>query len=77
MGLANEISSVKKMDNALNRPKITDEKIAVIRKLIEENPKMGRSKLSVLLCEMWNWRHPNGKVKGMSCRKMKQALSAY
>ena len=57
-----------------NRPEITDEKIAVIRKLIEENPNMGRTKLSVLLCEMWEWRDANGKTKDMSCRDMLRAL---
>jgi hypothetical protein len=57
-----------------NRPEITEGKIAVIQKLIEENPDMGRSKLSVLLCEMWEWRDANGKTKDMSCRDMLRAL---
>src|SRR5690554_4290604 len=57
-----------------NRPEITDEKIAVIRKLIEENPNMGRTKLSVLLCEMLEWRDANRKTKDMSCRDMLRAL---
>lgn len=60
--------------NNFNRPEKTDEKIAVIRKLIEENPGMGRSKLSVLLCEMWDWRGSNGQTKNMSCRDMLRAL---
>ena len=60
--------------NTFNRPEITEEKIEVIRKLIEENPKMGRSKLSVLLCEMWNWRGPNKQTKDMSCRDMLRSL---
>jgi len=60
--------------NTFNRPEITDEKIAVIRKLIEENPDIGRTKLSVLLCEMWDWRGPNGQTKDMSCRDMLRAL---
>jgi len=57
-----------------NRPDITDEKVAFIQKLIEENPNMGRSKLSVSLCEMWDWRGSNGQLKDMSCRDLLLSL---
>lgn len=60
--------------NTFNRPEITDEKIEYIRRLITENPDMGRTKLSVILCEIWNWRGSNGKLKDMSCRDMLRAL---
>jgi len=60
--------------NTFNRPEITDEKIKLIRRLIEENPNMGRSQLSVTLCEMWGWRGQNGKLKDMSCRDMLRTL---
>ncbi len=56
------------------RPEITDQKIEEITRLLFENPSMGRSKLSIMLCEMWNWRGPNGQVKDMSCRDMLRAL---
>jgi hypothetical protein len=57
-----------------NRPEITDEKIALIKRLIEENPNMGRSKLSVVLCEIWDWRNSNGQTKSMSCRDLLLSL---
>ncbi len=57
-----------------NRPEITEEKIELIRRLIAENPDMGRSRLSVMLCEMWGWRSSNGKTKDMSCRDLLLAL---
>ena len=57
-----------------NKPEITEERIEDIRRLIEENPGMGRTKLSVALCEMWNWRGANGKVKDMSCRDLLRSL---
>jgi hypothetical protein len=60
--------------NTFNRPEITDEKIELIRRLIAENPNMGRTKLSVTLCEMWGWRGQNNKPKDMSCRDMLRAL---
>ncbi|MGQ9844346.1 MAG: Druantia anti-phage system protein DruA [Spirochaetota bacterium] len=60
--------------NTFNRPEITDEKIKVIRKLIEENPDMGRTGLSKLLCEMWGWCGVNGQLKDIPCRDMLRAL---
>ena len=60
--------------STFNRPEITNEKIEVIRKLIEENPGIGRTKLSRMLCEMWDWRGQNGQLKDMSCRDMLRAL---
>lgn len=57
-----------------NRPEITDRKIEEITRLLEENPGIGRTRLSVMLCEMWNWRGLNGQVKDMSCRDMLLAL---
>lgn len=60
--------------NTFNRPEITDEKIELIKRLIAENPNMGRTKLSVTLCEMWGWRGQNNSLKDMSCRDMLRAL---
>ena len=57
-----------------NRPEITDEKVAFIQRLIEENPNMGRSKLSVVLCEMWDWRGSSEQLKDMSCRDLLLSL---
>ena len=59
------IENMKTM-NTNNRPEITDKKIEEIKKLISENPSLGRTNLSVMLCEMWNWRGLNGQVKDMS-----------
>ena len=56
------------------RPEITDELIDFIRQTIADNPGLGRSKLSVLLCEAWNWRNSAGRTKDMSCRDMLAAL---
>ena len=64
------ISSMK----TFNRPEITDEKVAFIKRLIAENPDMGRSKLSVVLCEMWDWRGSSEQLKDMSCRDLLLSL---
>ena len=57
-----------------NRPEITEELLEHIRKTISENPDMGRTKLSVVLCEIWGWRDAVGRVKDMSCRDLLSSL---
>jgi len=57
-----------------NRPEITEERLEQIRKTISENPGMGRTKLSVVLCEIWGWRDTGGRVKDMSCRDLLSSL---
>ena len=44
--------------------------ISLIEKLLAENPGWGRSQLSVRLCELWDWRGPNGQLKDMACRNL-------
>jgi len=44
--------------------------ISLIQRLLAENPSWGRSRLSVELCELWDWRGPNGQLKDMACRSL-------
>ena len=44
------------------------EDVAAIRELIESNPTLKRTPLSRRICEMFEWRQPNGALKAMSCR---------
>ena len=46
----------------------SQEDIQTIRRLMQENPALKRSPLSRQLCELWNWRKPNGELKDMTCR---------
>jgi len=57
-----------------NRPEITEKLLEQIRKTISENPGMGRTKLSVVLCEIWGWRDASSRVKDMSCRDLLSSL---
>jgi hypothetical protein len=56
------------------RPEITEELIDFIRQFIAMNPDARRTRLSVLLCEIWDWRDSTGRTKDMSCRDMLSAL---
>ncbi|MCP5013175.1 MAG: hypothetical protein GY942_24620, partial [Aestuariibacter sp.] len=44
--------------------------ISHIERLLGENPGWGRTRLSIKLCELWNWRAPNGQLKDMACRNL-------
>jgi hypothetical protein len=47
---------------------ISQEDILYIRTLIERHPGESRRKLSVRLCEAWQWRQANGALRDMVCR---------
>src|ERR1035437_1687778 len=49
---------------------IREEDILSIRALIERYPKESRRKLSVRVCEAWQWRQANGALRDMVCRGM-------
>ena len=46
----------------------TRQEIEEIRDLIQTSPKTNRQQLSYRVCELFDWRKPNGSLKDMSCR---------
>jgi hypothetical protein len=53
---------------------VTDDEVAVINKLIADNPKYSRRALSVRLCHLWGWTQTNGHTRDMVCRGLMLAL---
>jgi hypothetical protein len=47
---------------------ITAAQIEFIRELITQHPGATRRRLSLLLCEAWEWKQPNGAPRDMVCR---------
>jgi len=47
---------------------VTADDILFIRRLIAQNPRFSRRKLSVKLCEAWQWKQANGALRDMVCR---------
>jgi hypothetical protein len=47
---------------------ITQDDITFLRRFIAEHPGMSRRKLSAKVCEVWQWRQPNGALRDMVCR---------
>jgi hypothetical protein len=50
--------------------KIAPEDIELIKKLIEDNPAWGRTRLSKELCILWSWKNSGGRLKDMACRSL-------
>ena len=44
------------------------QEIEQIRELIQASPQANRQQLSYRVCELFDWRKPNGSLKDMSCR---------
>jgi hypothetical protein len=47
---------------------VTSADVESMRALIAAHPGASRHRLSERLCELWNWRQPNGKLRDMICR---------
>ena len=50
--------------------RITPVIVERIRSLLATNPSWNRSRVSVELCEEWNWRDQKGRLKDMACRTL-------
>ena len=48
--------------------------IGFLRQLIAAHPGLSRRRLSVLVCQEWNWVQPNGQPRDMVCRGLLLAL---
>jgi len=53
---------------------VTRSDVESIRALIAAHPGESRRRLSARLCELWNWRQPNGNPRDMICRGLMLAL---
>ncbi len=53
---------------------IREADVAFLRELISQNPELSRRRLSVKVCEAWNWVQPNGQPRDMICRSLLLAL---
>lgn len=53
---------------------ITEADAAFLRELIAQNSGLSRRRLSVKVCQAWNWAQPNGQPRDMVCRGLMLAL---
>ncbi len=47
---------------------VTDEDLAFLRQLLAEQPTLSRRAISQRVCQVWDWRQPNGVLKDAVCR---------
>ncbi|WP_457554006.1 Druantia anti-phage system protein DruA [Desulfobacula sp.] len=55
---------------------LTELTVNEICALLKEYPNWNRSRLSRELCELWNWRRPDGQLKDMACRELLRKLES-
>jgi hypothetical protein len=56
---------------------IVSSDIAFICDLIQTHPGLGRTPLSRIICERWNWRSPTGALKEYACRDLLLRLEEW
>lgn len=49
---------------------ITKADLEPIQSTINEHWNKGRTQISKILCQKWNWTQPNGRLKDMACREV-------
>ena len=49
---------------------IAEEDLPSIQAIVNDHWDKGRTHISRVLCEKWNWRQPNGRLKDMACREV-------
>ncbi len=53
---------------------IRETDVVFLRELIAQHPALSRRRLSVKVCEAWQWWQPNGQPRDMVCRSLMLAL---
>lgn len=53
---------------------ISTTELTQIRELIESSGNRGRTYISKHLCQIWDWRLPNGQLKDIACRDLLRRL---
>ena len=53
---------------------IREADVVFLREILSQNPGLSRRRLSVKVCQAWNWVQPNGQTRDMVCRGLMLAL---
>lgn len=55
---------------------ISESDIPLIQAIIDEYWDKGRTRISQILCQKWDWKQPNGRLRDMACRELLLTLQA-
>lgn len=61
-------------DPVIQGRRVGAEELAALRDLVARNPTAHRTGISRLLCELWNWRNPGGRLKDIAARTLLRKL---
>lgn len=61
-------------NTGINRRGHTPTDHHLIRSVIADNPTWHRTRISRQICELWDWRGPNGQLKDIACRDLLRKL---
>jgi hypothetical protein len=57
-------------DLIIRNRKITQQELPFIQAIVHEHWDKGRTHISKVLCQEWNWVQPSGRLKDMACREL-------
>ena len=55
---------------------VTKEELLEIIEIIDTFPNLSRTELANTVCELFSWKRPSGKLKGVECRQFLERLDA-
>jgi len=55
---------------------VTKEQLLEIKEIIDTFPNLSRTELANTVCELFSWKRPTGKLKGVECRQFLERLDA-
>ena len=62
------------MSMTIQGRQLSEADVEMIRRLMAEHSDWNRTRLSVEICRLWNWRTDKGVLKDMACRSMLRKL---
>lgn len=61
---------MKMLPITIRKRTIASAELEFIQNIIYQNWDKGRTQISKILCQKWNWFQPNGRLKDMACREV-------
>ena len=53
---------------------VTSKQLALVTQIVTSYPKLSRTELANTICEILDWKRPNGKLKTIECRQFLETL---
>jgi hypothetical protein len=67
--------TIEMLPLTIRKRTIIETDIPIIQATVNRHWDKGRKHISKILCQEWNWRQPNGRLKDMACRELLLTLN--